>query len=96
MTSSPVMTRLPSARARTIRGVSDGIATTSNTVSAAAMVSGSNANWSASGPPVMPIGVTLISICGRRGPSSACHSYPRDSARARPAASLRATISPFL
>lgn len=50
MTSSPVMTRLPSALARTISGVSDGIATTSNTVSAATMVSGSNANWSASGP----------------------------------------------
>ncbi|MNV75066.1 hypothetical protein D3C71_1683300 [compost metagenome] len=70
ITSSPVITGLPNARARRINGVLSGIATTSNTRAAAAMAFSENASSSASGPPAMPIGVTFTSMGGHRSPSS--------------------------
>src|SRR5215218_10489408 len=56
MTSVPMMTCLPWARARRTSGVSAGRAATSNTVSALSTTSGATGRSSAAGPPDIPTG----------------------------------------
>ena len=68
------MTLIPARRAALINGVSEGSATTSNTVPARAIVASSNARSCSSSPPAMPIGVTLTTMSALRAPTSAAYS----------------------
>jgi hypothetical protein len=90
MTSAPVMTGFPAARAARIRGVSAGKATTSKTARAASICPGENARASASAP-FMPSGVTLTMIASAGGGSACTQRYPYLSASAGPAVALRAS-----
>ncbi|BDH56454.1 hypothetical protein MTP03_13930 [Tsukamurella sp. PLM1] len=84
------MTFAPAARPARTRGVSGGIATTSNTVSAASISGAPNARSSAAGPPAMPTGVALTRTRVPSGGVDACRK-PYWPASAAPVAALRAT-----
>ena len=90
ITSAPLITGFPAARAARMSGVSAGNATTSNTVPAAAMCAGENARVSASAPS-MPSGVTLTMMSAPGSRSSATHRASYVAASAGPASALRAT-----
>lgn len=90
MTSAPVITVEPAARPARTSGVSGGIATTSKTVSAAAMSAAGKERSSAAGPPAMPTGVALTRTRAPSGASVACRK-PYRPASAEPASALRAT-----
>ena len=91
-TSAPVITVLPAARAALTSGVSAGSATTSNTTFAASTASRGKDRESASGPPAIPTGVTLMimSAPATDESTSARQAKPYSPASALPASSLRA------
>jgi hypothetical protein len=99
-TCPPLIVVFPASCAARTRGVSIGSATTSNTIPAAVIISGGNDKDIASGPPVIPSGVTLTrrapvkSVLERLG-RSGTHRKPQAAASACPLTWLRATGSPF-